>query len=285
MNEIKFDIDNKLDGAKTYRGQNPKFISTTKQFNFPNSPRNKNIKYLNLGNINTNQISKYISKANSPNQILSENIKKTFRQSIKNQINQSRNQDNAKLIKKKKINNNDDYRKIKESNYERLFQKGVLNEKLESYLFKSKLRSKNNNKLLNSNNNILNNIDSTSRLKLNENKKDLTSFIELKYQPFSKINNKRSSSVLNGNKINESIKENNFIKKDSLLLTKYKDNEKIKIIKTPNNKNIIESDRDKSIYDFNRKILNKRITLELEENHFKAVLYTQEIKKLKKNLD
>ena len=131
----------------------------------------------------------------------------------------------------------------------------------------------------------MNNIDSTSRLKLNENKKDLTSFIELKYQPFSKINNKRSSSVLNGNKINENIKENNFIKKDSLLLTKYKDNEKIKIIKTPNNKNIIESDRDKSIYDFNRKILNKRITLELEENHFKAVLYTQEIKKLKKNLD
>ena len=285
MNEIKFDIDNKLDGAKTYRDQNPKFNSTTKQFNFPNSPRNKNIKYLNLGNINTNQISKYISKANSPNQILSENIKKTFRQSIKNQINQSRNQDNAKLIKEKKINNNDDYRKIKESNYERLFQKGVLNEKLESYLFKSKLRSKNNNKLLNSNNNILNNIDSTSRLKLNENKKDLTSFIELKYQPFSKINNKRSSSVLNGNKINENIKENNFIKKDSLLLTKYKDNERIKIIKTPNNKNIIESDRDKSIYDFNRKILNKRITLELEENHFKAVLYTQEIKKLKKNLD
>ena len=131
----------------------------------------------------------------------------------------------------------------------------------------------------------MNNIDSTSRLKLNENKKDLTSFIELKYQPFSKINNKRSSSVLNGNKINENIKENNFIKKDSLLLTKYKDNEKIKIIKTPNNKNIIESDRDKSINDFNRKILNKRITLELEENHFKAVLYTQEIKKLKKNLD
>ena len=284
MNEIKFDIDNKLDGAKTYRGQNPKFINTSKQFNLPNSPRNKSIKYLNLGNINTNQISKYISKGNSPNQILSENIKNAHKQNINYQINQNNNSNiNNKILKEKNINNYIGYQKIKESNKERIFQKGVLNEKLESFLFKNKLKPKNNGRLVNSNNKILKNFDSTSNLKIKDNKIDLTSFIEFKHQPLlSKYNNKRSSSVINGNKLNENLKENDIIKKDSLLLTKYVEKEKIKKLKTPNNKNIKENKRDKSIKDFN---IKKIINVELEENHFKAVLYSQEIKKLKNNLD
>ena len=285
MNEIKFDLDNKLDGAKTYRGQNPRFNNSSKQYNFPNSPKNKNIKYLNLGNINTNQISKYTSKGNSPNQILSENIKRAYKQNLNNHINQSNNT-NSKLLKENDNTNNfNGFKKIKELNNERIFQKGVLNDKLESLLFKNKLKSKNNNKLLNSNK-ILNNLDNTSRLKLKEQKIDLTSFIDFKNQPLlQKFNNKRSSSVLNYNKANNNLKENNFIKKDSLLLTKYSENEKIKTVRTPSNKNV-EIDKNKSINDFKIKKRNNKIKiLELEENHFKAVLYAQEIKMLKQNLE
>ena len=64
-------------------------------------------------------------------------------------------------------------------------------------------------------------------------------------------------------------------------MTKYNnDNEKIKMVKTPTKKIVIES--DKKIKQNNSINKNK---IELEENHFKAVLYNQEIKKLKKNLN
>ena len=134
MNEIKFDLENKLDGAKTYREQNHKLMNSPRQFNFPLSPGNKIIKYVNLENINTEQISKYISKKfNSTNKKLSENIKKIYQQQSANNI--IKNQINPK---------------IKELYNERVFQKGVLDEKLESILFTNKLKSKNNiNKLLN----------------------------------------------------------------------------------------------------------------------------------------
>lgn len=285
MNGIKYDIEKKLEGSKTYRGHNPKLLNPSNQFDFPNSPKNNNIKYLNIGNINTNQINKYISqKGNSTSKIISENIKKAYKKNSTNNI-----IDNQKNQKEKELPN------------ERIFQQGVLNEKLESFLFKNKLKSKNNNKLINSKPKIFNNINSTTaRLKLgNENKVDklnLNSFMEVKYQPIiSKFTNKRSTSVINANQANEKLKEiNNLTYKDGLFMTK-NNNEKEKIkIKTPNKKIFIESEKDiKNIknINFKKNIINGKINnknknkIELEENHFKAVLYTQEIKRLKKKLN
>ena len=287
MNEIKLEIENKLDGSKTYRGKNSKFVNNPKHLNFPNSPRNKNINYLNLGNINTNQLSKYISKKgnyNSNNNIFLENKQKAYKQQSSNNIINSQ------------IN-----KKIKEQSKERIFQKGVLNEKLESFLFKNKLKAKKNNNnninLLDPKQKILSNInDTTTRLKLknNEFKINLNSFMEYKQQkqPLKqKFNNKRSSSVINANKTNEIIKENNNLTyKDNLLLKYNNENEKINPVKTPIKKIIIESDnKNKRINDINInsnniKQLNNKKIIEVEENHFKAVLYNQKIKKLKNKL-
>lgn len=288
MNEIKLDIEKKLDGSKTYRGQNPKFINASKQYNFINSPRNKNIQFLKLGNINTDKISKYISKkGNSSSKIISDNDKKPYKQNSTNNILYNQ------ITKKEKE---------KEFQNERIFQKGILNEKFESFLFKNKLKSKNNNnKITNSKPKLFNNLNNTNKkLKLNVDNKmdkiDLNSFMELKYQPLmSKFPNKRSTSVINANKANEKLKEiNNLTYKDLLFMTKYNnENEKIKMVKTPNKKIIIESDKEMNnniifnsdINNAKNKINKNKIKLSLEENHFKAVIYTQEIKKLKKKLN
>ena len=262
MSEIKFDI------SKVSNEQNSKLLNSPKEFNFLNSPRNKKINYLNLVNINSNKISKYISQKNNPSsKIISENLKK-----MNNIINNK--------IKKKE----------KESIKERIFQKGVLNDKFESFLFKNKLKSKNNNnKLFNSKPKIINEINSTTdRLKLsNEHKLNLNPFMENKYHPImSKFKNKRSSSVINANSINnEKLKEiNNLTYKDNLFITKYNnnDNGKIKMGKTPNKKIIIGNTQD--IKEINYENKNKK-NLELEENHFKAVIYSQEIKRLEINLN
>ena len=264
MSEIKFDI------SKVSNEQNSKILNSPKEFNFLNSPRNKKINYLNLVNINSNKISKYISQKNnnSSSKIISENLKK-----MNNIINNK--------IKKKE----------KESIKERIFQKGVLNDKFESFLFKNKLKSKNNNnnKLFNSKPKIINEINSTTdRLKLsNEHKLNLNPFMENKYHPImSKFKNKRSSSVINANSINnEKLKEiNNLTYKDNLFVTKYNnnDNGKIKMGKTPNKKIIIGNTQD--IKEINYENKNKK-NLELEENHFKAVIYSQEIKRLEINLN
>ena len=264
MSEIKFDI------SKVSNEQNSKLLNSPKEFNFLNSPRNKKINYLNLVNINSNKISKYISQKNnnSSSKIISENLKK-----MNNIINNK--------IKKKE----------KESIKERIFQKGVLNDKFESFLFKNKLKSKNNNnnKLFNSKPKIINEINSTTdRLKLsNEHKLNLNPFMENKYHPImSKFKNKRSSSVINANSINnEKLKEiNNLTYKDNLFVTKYNnnDNGKIKMGKTPNKKIIIGNTQD--IKEINYENKNKK-NLELEENHFKAVIYSQEIKRLEINLN
>ena len=263
MSEIKFDI------SKVSNEQNSKILNSPKEFNFLNSPRNKKINYLNLVNINSNKISKYISQKNnnSSSKIISENLKK-----MNNIINNK--------IKKKE----------KESIKERIFQKGVLNDKFEYFLFKNKLKSKNNNnKLFNSKPKIINEINSTTdRLKLsNEHKLNLNPFMENKYHPImSKFKNKRSSSVINANSINnEKLKEiNNLTYKDNLFITKYSnnDNGKIKMGKTPNKKIIIGNTQD--IKEINYENKNKK-NLELEENHFKAVIYSQEIKRLEINLN
>ena len=263
MNEIK------LEGPKASSEQNSKILNSRKEFNFLNSPRNKKINYLNLVNINSNKISKYISQKNnnSSSKIISENLKK-----MNNIINNK--------IKKKE----------KESIKERIFQKGVLNDKFESFLFKNKLKSKNNNnKLFNSKPKIINEINSTTdRLKLsNEHKLNLNPFMENKYHPImSKFKNKRSSSVINANSINnEKLKEiNNLTYKDNLFITKYSnnDNGKIKMGKTPNKKIIIGNTQD--IKEINYENKNKK-NMELEENHFKAVIYSQEIKRLEINLN
>ena len=69
-------------------------------------------------------------------------------------------------------------------------------------------------------------------------------------------------------------------------MTKYNnENDKIKMVKTPNKKIIIENKDIQEIKfnDYNNDNIKSKI--ELEENHFKAVFYSQEIKKLKKNLN
>ena len=196
------------------------------------------------------------------------------------------------------IINNKINKKEKESLNERIFQKGVLNDKFESFLFKNKLKSKNNNKYFSSKPKIINEINSTTdRLKLNnEHKINLNPFMDVKYHPLiSKFANKRSSSVINANKANEKLKEiNNLTYKDSLFMTKYNNNEigKIKMVKTPNKKIIIGNDKDIKEINYennnNENIKEEKIDknkMELEENHFKAVIYSQEIKRLEKNLN
>lgn len=116
-----------------------------------------------------------------------------------------------------------------------------------------------------------------------------------------KLDPKRSSSCLNGKKINEKIKKVNNKKKNTS--SKFIDEEETKRIKTPTKKIFIESDRSRMKESLSE-IINKNfmeikgntttkiknsikpnnLKLVPEENHFKAVLYSQEIKKLHMSL-
>ena len=221
MNEINFDLENIIDGVKTYRGKNPKFIYSPKQINYQNSPLNRMMKYLNP-NINKKHQNISNSTTNLKNQQVS---------SLNNIIN-----------KKEKIYMN-----------ERIFQKRILNK--------------------------------NEYLERNDHKINQNSIIEPKHNPFiNKYNNKRSSSVMNANKANEKIKRLNSMTYIENYFAKTKRNEidKTKISRNMNQKTFMSKN-----YDINNSNLyfKKNENVELEENHFKAVSYTQIIKNLNKKIN
>ena len=60
MNELKLDLDKKLDGAETSRERNSKLNDKRRKFNFPISPRKTKNKSLNIINVSVRPISKFI---------------------------------------------------------------------------------------------------------------------------------------------------------------------------------------------------------------------------------
>ena len=124
------------------------------------------------------------------------------------------------------------------------------------------------------------------------NKIDITSIMEFKNKPLIvKLDPKRSSSTncMNEKTNNETIKIFN-----NDLYTRYVSDEEVKIIKTPSKKIIFENGKNKAKDSINinknsieikddtetKESINDKINLLPEEYHFKAVLYSQELKKL-----
>ena len=310
MNAIKIDFDKKFEGAETAREQYSKINNSRKYFNFPQSPNNNNIKSLNLGNVNPRSLSKNTPKGNSSDKSTVNNIKKKHKQNSTNNLNNSNINNKNKSVKnlelkEKDINNFKEF-KIKETNNDLLFNKEIFNNKIKSILFKNINNNINNNLLLKTKKKgILNNIDNFNLKKININeinKIDISSIKDIKNKPMIvKLDPKRSSSCLNGKKINEKIKKVNNKKKNNS--SKLIDEEETKRIKTPTKKIFIESDRSRMKESLSE-IINKNfmeikgntttkiknsikpnnLKLVPEENHFKAVLYSQEIKKLHMSL-
>ena len=290
MNELKLDLDKKLDGAETSRERNSKLNDKRRKFNFPISPRKTKNKSLNIINVSVRPLSKFISKnVISKNSKLDEE-KKSPKNKITNNINNSNN-NIKKPIKKielieKDINNFKEFKKILDTNNDLFFQKMVLNR-----------RKKNSNKLQNTNNLTYSNKLKSKNFNMKFgngeiNKIDITSIIEFKNKPLIvKLDPKRSSSTncLNQKTNNETIKVFNHD-----LYTRYVSDEEVKIVKTPSKKIFFENGKDKvkdpifinkncieKKYDSGTKdSINDKINLLPEEYHFKAVLYSQELKKL-----
>ena len=318
MNALKIDLEKKFDGAETTREQLSKLNNSRKFFNFPVSPRNKNIKSINLGNINARPASKYTSKGNSTDKVIIENVKKIKKQNSTNNLNNSNHNINNNNTQRKKelknleliekdINNFKDFKNVNQPNSDLLFRKGILNNKIKSILFQNNNLNNPNNLLLKATQKIFNNFDNPNLKLVNGgevNKIDLSSILDLKNKPLIvKLDPKRSTSCLKGKQINEKIKKGN--KNNKIISSKFIDDEEIKRIKTPTKKLFIESDRDKVKESLSEYIHLDKNFMELkgnattkiknlknlktksvpEENHFKAVMYSQEIKKLNKNLE
>ena len=98
MNAIKLDIDKKLDGSQTTREHYKKLNNTRKFLNLPISPKNVNIKSLNLGNINVRPLSKHLSKENSSDKVILENMKKIQKNYINNLSNSNNKNNNIIII-------------------------------------------------------------------------------------------------------------------------------------------------------------------------------------------
>ena len=289
MNAIKINLDNKLEGAETKREQNQKLNNYRKLYNFPGSPINKNIKSINFGNIKASPVPKYIQKENSSEKLLIENIKKYKKQNSTNDLNVSNhncsnsNHQKKKDVKnieltEKDINNFKDFKKINQLNNDIPFRKDIINNRIKSILCK--------------NNNI--------------NISDLV--LKSKQNLFNKIDNSNTRiigggeiSYLKSKKINEKIKFSNKNNRDKI--SKIVDNKEINRIKTPTKKLFIESDRENVKESLSEYIKFDNQFLQLkgntttkingvkndkfipEENHFKAVIYSQNIKKLNDNLE
>ena len=293
MNELKLDLDKKLDGAETSRERNSKLNDKRRKFNFQISPRKTKNKSLNIINVSVHPISKFISKNAISNNSNLDGIKKSSNIKINNNINNSNN-NIIKPIKKrelieKDINNFKEFKKIIETNNDLFFQKMVLNRrKKKSNIFQNSNNLTYSNKLKSDNFDIK--IGDGEKNKIN-----ITTILEFKNKPLIvKLDPKRSSSTncMNEKTNNETIK---VINND--LYTRYVSDEEVKIIKTPRspskkiylengkdkikepiyiNKNSIETKDDTG----NKESINDKINLLPEEYHFKAVLYSQELKKL-----
>ena len=309
MNAIKIEIDKLFDGAETTREKHSKLNNTRKILNFPNSPRNKKIKSINLGNIDAHALQKNISKRNLLDKPNFENIKKINKQNSANNLNNNNNNGKNKQmkhleLKEKDINNFKDFKILKESKNEILFSNGILNNKIKSILFQNKNIKNNKNIIIKAKQSKINNFDNSNieLLKGGEaKKKDSTTLIDLKKKALivKSEDIKRSSSSFKGKKINEQIKQINS--KNKVLSSKIIEDEEKKIIKTPKKKLFIESNRikqsfsqfikiDKNILELNKSskanfTKEKKMQIMPEENHFKAVFYSQQIKKFNKGLE
>jgi hypothetical protein len=293
MNELKLDLDKKLDGAETSRERNSKLNDKRRKFNFQISPRKTKNKSLNIINVNVHPISKFISKNAISNNSNLDGIKKSANIKINNNINNSNNNiikpTKKRELIEKDINNFKEFKKIIETNNDLFFQKMVLNRRnKKSNIFK------NSNNLTYSNKLKPNNFD--IKFGIGEiNKIDITSILEFKNKPLIvKLDPKRSSST---NCINEKTNNETIKVFNNDLYTRYVSDEEVKMIKTPRspskkiylengkdkikepiyiNKNSIETKDDTG----NKESINDKINLLPEEYHFKAVLYSQELKKL-----
>lgn len=311
MNPLKIDIDKILDGAETARELLSNLNNNKKIFNFPLSPHNKNIKSINFSIINPLPVSK--SKINSTDKAIFGNIKKLKKQKSANILNLS-NQNPYIILKKKEIKNIElkekDINNFKDLKKNNLLKDIILSnkenlKKIKKLLFQNNNNIKNHsNLLLKAKQNLLNNFENSNIKLISKreiNKVDISSIMEIKNKPLIvKVGTKRSSTCLKGKKINEKKRKSNKNKKD--IFSKFYYNEEDQRIKTPTHKIFIEMDRDrikeslseyinlnKNIVKLKRNSTNKYKYLKNEkivpeENHFKAVLFSQEIKKLNKNL-
>lgn len=298
----------KIDVAETARENHLKLNNSRKFFNLALSPNNNITKSINLGNINARPLSKNSVKGDSSDNAIIDNIKKRQKQNSSNNLNNSNNHKNKSFknleLKEKDINN---FKDIVKENDDLLGNKGMLSNKIQSILFKNINNNINNNLLIKNKQNVINNI-----LKMGSNNEmniiDLAAIKEIKNKPLIvKLDSKRSSSCLNCTKVNEKAKKSNSKKKNA---SKNMDDEETKRIKTPTKKIFIESDRNKmkeslsEIINMNKNIgevkgntttkikknnnnnkANNNEKIDPEENHFKAVLYSQEILKLRKALE
>jgi len=294
MNELKLDLDKKLDGAETSRERNSKLNDKRRKFNFPISPRKTKNKSLNIINVSVRPISKFISKNVISNNSNKNEVKKSPKIKATNNINNSNNITNNNIIKpikkieliEKDINNFKEFKKIIDTNNDLFFQKMVLNKrKKKSTIIQNSNNLTYNNKLKEDNFDI--------KFQSGEiNKIDITSIMEFKNKPLIvKLDPKRSSSTncMNEKTNNETIKIFN-----NDLYTRYVSDEEVKIIKTPSKKIIFENGKSKAKDSINinknsieikddtetKESINDKINLLPEEYHFKAVLYSQELKKL-----
>jgi len=294
MNELKLDLDKKLDGAETSRERNSKLNDKRRKFNFPISPRKTKNKSLNIINVSVRPISKFISKNVISNNSNQNEVKKSPKIKATNNINNSNNITNNNIIKpikkreliEKDINNFKEFKKIIDTNNDLFFQKMVLNKrKKKSTIIQNSNNLTYNNKLKEDNFDI--------KFQSGEiNKIDITSIMEFKNKPLIvKLDPKRSSSTncMNEKTNNETIKIFN-----NDLYTRYVSDEEVKIIKTPSKKIIFENGKSKAKDSINinknsieikddtetKESINDKINLLPEEYHFKAVLYSQELKKL-----
>lgn len=294
MNELKLDLDKKLDGAETSRERNSKLNDKRRKFNFPISPRKTKNKSLNIINVSVRPISKFISKNVISNNSNKNEVKKSPKIKATNNINNSNNITNNNIIKpikkieliEKDINNFKEFKKIIDTNNDLFFQKMVLNRrKKKSTIIQNSNNLTYNNKLKEDNFDI--------KFQSGEiNKIDITSIMEFKNKPLIvKLDPKRSSSTncMNEKTNNETIKIFN-----NDLYTRYVSDEEVKIIKTPSKKIIFENGKNKAKDSINinknsieikddtetKESINDKINLLPEEYHFKAVLYSQELKKL-----
>ena len=302
MNAIKIEINTKLDDAETAREKNSKIKNIRKIVNFPVSPINQKIQSINLGNIKAHALPKNISNGNLSDKSILDNIKKITKQNSANNLNISNyNSKNNKEVKhlelkEKDINNFINFKILEESNNKLLFRNGMINNKIKSILFQNKNINNHTNILLKAKQKIINNFENSNIDLTNReiNKIDITSIMELKNKPLIiKSDPKRSSSCLKGKKANELLKQ--IKNKNKVLSPKFVEDEEKNIIKTPTKRIFFENGRTKSKQSLSQLInidknnhINKKEKNEKiipEENHFKAVLYSQEIKKLYKGLE
>lgn len=283
MNE-KYYFDKRIEYSEANKERNSK-LNERKLLNFLVSARNNNTKSYNKGNVNPRSPSNYMSRKNFSYKSLLDNMNNIKKQSStkdQNNLNNSHSKKNNHVnsqnykqlinltnseLKDKDINNFKEFKRMQDLNNKLLFQKRLLNRNIESILFQN--HNTYNNLLLKQKNNSHNIFDTTTEA----NKNDITSIMILRSKPLIvKLDQKRSSSCLNG------CTSKNVVRED------------MNKIKTPPKMILIENNRKKSkvsIYNTtkSKKSIKSKKFFAPEENHFRAVIYQQEIKKYNMAID